>query len=225
MEADALLVCAGLARLWLRNRDLKFGSKVVGHAGIAAVDSTKVTVNFRTWGLSGVKVAAGCGEHKLAVELADAENVLFLVTYADAMTAWPEIARIVDALQKLATAKLRRRKKVRHRKNLSGHPNFVPPNSVAKNSATQILCTPAASSCNTGFHRQGFYGAKETVPLTQAAGFQPKRSFIRRNSGGGSRRSGDTGADRVLSGKCCRLNLVVHGAADATAANAEVYEA
>ena len=56
--------------------------------GAVFLDSTKVTVNFAAWGYSGVEVAEKLREEKIAVELTDEQNVLFLVTYADVGTKY-----------------------------------------------------------------------------------------------------------------------------------------
>lgn len=55
----------------------------IGKNGVFGFDKTKVTINFRRWGISGAQAAASLRELGIAVELADAANVLFLVTYAD----------------------------------------------------------------------------------------------------------------------------------------------
>lgn len=47
------------------------------------LDTTKVTVNVAGWGYTGVEVGTKLREARVAVELVDAQNVLFLVTYAD----------------------------------------------------------------------------------------------------------------------------------------------
>ncbi len=48
-----------------------------------ALDRTKVTVNFSAWGYTGIEVGDALRKAGIAVELVDAQNVLFLVTYAD----------------------------------------------------------------------------------------------------------------------------------------------
>lgn len=47
------------------------------------LDTTKVTVNVSAWGYSGVEAGELLRQAGIAVELVDAQNVLFLVTYAD----------------------------------------------------------------------------------------------------------------------------------------------
>jgi arginine decarboxylase len=195
------------------------GQQVVGHAGIAAVDLTKVTVNFRNWGLSGVEVAAWLRKYKLAVELADAENVLFLVTYADATPAWPAIVtRIVAALKKL------RQQNSGGEKNsapqiLSGRPKLVVRNSGdEKNSASQNLFTQLPHVQPQISPRQIFYGARETVPLTQAAGRICAESVAFYPPGIPVVAPGEIVSPELIAycQEMLRLNLVVHGAADAT---------
>ena len=49
---------------------------VTGKYGIAALDSTKVTINLKEWGVSGVAVGEALRKEKIAVELVDMQNVL-----------------------------------------------------------------------------------------------------------------------------------------------------
>lgn len=76
--ADRLrLVLQSFDGLRLLNEDC------VGSNGIAAFDRTKVTVSVADWGYTGVEVADCLRQAGVAVELTDAANVLFLVTYGD----------------------------------------------------------------------------------------------------------------------------------------------
>lgn len=63
----------------------------VGHNGIAGFDLTKVTVNTAAWGYTGVEVGDALRRAGVAVELTDACNVLFLVTYADGGTDYDTV--------------------------------------------------------------------------------------------------------------------------------------
>lgn len=54
-----------------------------GKNGIAGFDCTKVTVNTAAWGYSGTEAGDALRKAGIAVELTDAQNVLFLVTFAD----------------------------------------------------------------------------------------------------------------------------------------------
>ncbi len=66
------------------------------------LDSTKVTVNFANWGCTGVEAGELLRRQKIAVELVDAQNVLFLVTYADANKDYDcALARIDAVLREL----------------------------------------------------------------------------------------------------------------------------
>jgi arginine decarboxylase len=173
------------------------GRQVTGQAGIAAVDLTKVTVNFRNWGISGVAVADFLRQHKLAVELADTENVLFLVTYADATPEWPEVVtRIVDALKKLPAQISAAPKNSAGVKNLAQLPHVQP----------QIL------------PRQVFYGAKETVPFSKSAGRICAESIAFYPPGIPVVVPGEVITPELIAycQQLLQLKLLVHGAADAT---------
>lgn len=70
------------------------------------LDSTKVTVNFSQWGISGVEAGDALRQAGIAVELVDAHNVLFLVTYADRGSEYDEaLAKIDSTLQTLEQRK------------------------------------------------------------------------------------------------------------------------
>ena len=109
------------------------------------LDTTKVTVNFAAWGYTGVEVGELFREARVAVELVDAYNVLFLVTYADVTTDYDEaLARIADVLDKMQAQKRA-------------------PLQLA--AAAQVPQTQAILPL-----RDVFYRAKKAVPLAQAAG-------------------------------------------------------
>ena len=76
------------------------GLKVLGEAdcGGLRLDSTKVTVNFASWGYTGVEVGEALRRARVAVELVDAQNVLFLVTYADNSRDYDEALARIDAV-------------------------------------------------------------------------------------------------------------------------------
>ncbi len=70
------------------------------------LDKTKVTVSFKKWGISGMKAAGCLRENGIAVELADAWNVLFLVTFADTGRDFKNALLKIDAsLSKLEKGK------------------------------------------------------------------------------------------------------------------------
>ena len=109
------------------------------------LDSTKVTVNFAAWGYTGVEVGELFREARVAVELVDAYNVLFLVTYADVTTDYDEaLARIDDVLNKMQAQK------------------HAPLQLAA---AAKVPQTQAVLPL-----RDVFYRAKKAVPLAEAVG-------------------------------------------------------
>lgn len=109
------------------------------------LDTTKVTVNFAAWGYTGVEVGELFREARVAVELVDAYNVLFLVTYADVTTDYDEaLARIAAVLNKMQAQKRA-------------------PLQLA--AAAKVPQTQAVLPL-----RDVFYRAKKAVPLAEAAG-------------------------------------------------------
>ena len=76
------------------------GLKVLEEAdcGGLRLDSTKVTVNFASWGYTGVEVGEALRRARVAVELVDAQNVLFLVTYADVTSDYDAALARIDAV-------------------------------------------------------------------------------------------------------------------------------
>ena len=76
------------------------GLKVLEEAdcGGLRLDRIKVTVNFANWGYTGVEVGEALRRARVAVELVDAQNVLFLVTYADVTGDYDEALGRIDAL-------------------------------------------------------------------------------------------------------------------------------
>ena len=109
------------------------------------LDTTKVTVNFAAWGYTGVEVGELFREARVAVELVDAYNVLFLVTYADVTKDYDEaLARIAVVLDKMQVQKRA---------------------SLQLAVAAQVPQTQAILPL-----RDVFYRAKKAVPLAQAAG-------------------------------------------------------
>ncbi len=71
-----------------------------------ALDVTKVTVNFAAWGYTGVEAGELLRAAGIAVELVDAQNVLFLVTYADVTEDFDvALAKIDSVLAKMQAQK------------------------------------------------------------------------------------------------------------------------
>ena len=109
------------------------------------LDTTKVTVSFAAWGYTGVEVGDELRKAHIAVELVDAYNVLFLVTYADNTTDYTEmLARVEQVLCELEAHKR------------------APQQLLA---AARVPQTQAVLPL-----REVFYRKKQAVPFTQAVG-------------------------------------------------------
>ena len=76
-----------------------FGTEYMGADGMAALDPLKITVQVTGLGLSGFAAEEELRWRNVACELADARNVLFLLSYADGPR---ETARILAALRSMA---------------------------------------------------------------------------------------------------------------------------
>lgn len=109
------------------------------------LDTTKVTVNFAGWGYTGVEVGDALRKERIAVELVDARNVLFLVTYADNTSDYDEALARIDAVLCALEAHKRAPEKL--------------------TAMQPVPVTTAVMSL-----RDVFYGAKQAVPLSEAAG-------------------------------------------------------
>ena len=136
---------------------------VNGKFGIAALDITKVTINLQAWGVSGIAAGEALRKEKVAVELVDPQNVLFLVTYADwAPLQWQDtVNRICRTLQKLRPVRnpLAARS-VEQVKALERE--------AAEKEKTQQAELPVTEVAVP--LREVFYGKKKTVPLAEAVG-------------------------------------------------------
>ena len=143
MAAAAVQATAKLRSLCAAYSGLRVMEKA--DCGGLQLDTTKVTVNFAAWGYTGVEVGELFREARIAVELVDAYNVLFLVTYADVTTDYDEaLARIAAVLDKMQAQKRA-------------------PLQLA--AAAQVPQTQAVLPL-----RDVFYRAKRAVPLAQAVG-------------------------------------------------------
>lgn len=143
MAAAAVQAAAKLRRLCAAYSGLRVME--TADCGGLQLDTTKVTVNFAAWGYTGVEVGELFREARVAVELVDAYNVLFLVTYADVTTDYDEaLTRIAAVLDKMQAQKRA-------------------PLQLA--AAAQVPQTQAVLPL-----RDVFYRAKKAVPLAQAAG-------------------------------------------------------
>lgn len=109
------------------------------------LDTTKVTVNVSDWGYTGVEVGDALRKARIAVELVDAQNVLFLITYADNTTDYDEaLARIDAVLNELKAHKKPSQK-------------LMAAQAIPKTQSVLSL-------------RDVFFQSKKTVPITEAAG-------------------------------------------------------
>ncbi len=136
---------------------------VVGRYGVAAMDITKVAVNIKDWDCSGIEAGEALRRDKIAVELVDPQNVLFLVTYADwAPVQWPDtVNRICRSLRKLSPAKnpleARSAWAIQEEKKKNAE--------KAEAMKMDFPVTETAASL-----RSVFYGKKNAVPLAEAVG-------------------------------------------------------
>lgn len=132
----------------LRNLCSKYsGLRILREAdcGGLRMDSTKVTVNFSQWGITGVEAGDALRQAGIAVELVDVHNVLFLVTYADGGSEYDEALERIDiVLQKLERSKR------------------------GAEAAVKVQHMPAAKSALP--LREVFYKKKEAVELAESAG-------------------------------------------------------
>lgn len=136
------------AALKLRTLCKKYtGLKVLegGDCSNLLLDSTKVTVNFAAWGYTGVEAGELLRQAKVAVELVDAQNVLFLVTYADTGKDYDQALIRIDEVLKYME---------QHKKTPQKNPAAQP-----------VPVTKAVLPL-----RKVFYAEKKAVPLAQAAG-------------------------------------------------------
>lgn len=136
------------AALKLRTLCKKYtGLKVLeaGDCSNLLLDSTKVTVNFAAWGYTGVEAGELLRQAKVAVELVDAQNVLFLVTYADTGKDYDQALIRIDEVLKYME---------QHKKTPQKNPAAQP-----------VPVTKAVLPL-----RKVFYAEKKAVPLAQASG-------------------------------------------------------
>ena len=136
---------------------------VTGKYGIAALDMTKVTVNLKEWGVSGVAAGEALRRDGVAVELVDPQNILFLVTYADwAPVQWQDtVNRICSTLRRL-----------RPEQNplAAGQAEWIrtQENETAEAEKVQQAELPLTEAVVP--LRTVFYGKKKAAPLAEAAG-------------------------------------------------------
>ena len=105
---DAAELAGELRRIVNEIRGLSsFGVEAVGKKGIADLDTTKITINTRALGISGLELAVMLRDRDIACELADPYHVLLLITYADVMKqAHAAIIALMDIANKYPGDKL-----------------------------------------------------------------------------------------------------------------------
>lgn len=202
----AVQAARGLRQLLEHKAGLRLlDKKVIGRAGIAGLDETKITVNLRQWGVSGVEAGEFLRERGLAVELVDAENVLFLVTYADLGPEWPGV---VERLQRAWE----------EMEDLASEDNMFALLPRKGNLSRMPAPQPLRSL------REVFYGRKEVCPLREAAGRICAEEVSFYPPGIPVLLPGEVLTPEIIT--YCKymkeLGLPVHGAADETLATIKV---
>ena len=122
------------------------GLKLLSEADCCGLklDATKVTVNVAEWGYTGIEAGELFRKAGIAVELVDAQNVLFLVTYADVTEDYEEaLAKIDKVLAQMEQGKKSKEQAVK-----------------AQAVPVTIMALPL---------REVFYGEKEVVALSESA--------------------------------------------------------
>lgn len=143
MAEDAVAAAKKLCNIVSKHAGLKI--LTAADCGGLKLDVTKVTVNFADWGYTGIEAGDLFREAGIAVELVDAQNVLFLVTYADVTNDYEEaLAKIDKVLTKMEAQKRDRA------------------------SAPEVQAVPVTEVALP--LRKVFYGAKEAVALEESAG-------------------------------------------------------
>lgn len=77
-------------------------NELVGKGGVVACDPTKLVIKVSGLGVTGMEAAAALRAAGIAVELADRENILLLLTYADKKIV-TVVKKLADTLTKLAS--------------------------------------------------------------------------------------------------------------------------
>ena len=120
-------------------------SRVLARSEVAAFDGTKVTVNVAGLGITGIEAGNILRANGLAVELVDRNNVLFLLTYADANE---EINSIINKITGLFL-KIKNQNKP-----------ILPPSANSELPVAQQVLPP----------RQAFYAEAEEIAFCAAVG-------------------------------------------------------
>ncbi|MBQ5624332.1 MAG: aminotransferase class I/II-fold pyridoxal phosphate-dependent enzyme [Phascolarctobacterium sp.] len=143
MAEDAVMAANKLRALCSKYSGLKLLSEA--DCGGLKLDTTKVTVNFAEWGYTGIEAGDLFRKAGIAVELVDAQNVLFLVTYADVTSDYETALAKIDTVLKNMEANKRDR--------------------AMAPEAQDVPATTMAMPL-----REVFYGEKEALPLEESAG-------------------------------------------------------
>ena len=163
-EAGAahLARAVGLARKLRREVNatpglFSFGEERMGGAGAFALDPLKLTVTVTGLGLTGAEAAHILRhEHKIEAELFDAQNVLFLLTYADTEES---AGRLLAALRSLA------QRRTAHGATAAAAAGAVPDGRKAQ-AAVRLPAAPPVSIPP----REAFYRRSVPCRLREAAG-------------------------------------------------------
>lgn len=120
-----------------------FGRERMGRPGAAALDLTKLTVNVSGLGLSGEEAMRFLRKKNIQAELADARNVLFIISVADTER---ETERLFEALKELSAE------------------------NAGKDSASLLSVSSPPNLKTILSPRETFYAARERLPLAQSVG-------------------------------------------------------
>ena len=143
MAEDAVLAANKLRAVCSKYAGLKLLSEA--DCGGLKLDTTKVTVNFAEWGYTGIEAGDLFRKAGVAVELVDAQNVLFLVTYADVTSDYEEALAKIDTVLK----------------NMEANKRDKAQAVEARNVPATTMAMPL---------REVFYGEKEALPLEESVG-------------------------------------------------------
>ena len=185
--ASQAVMAADTLRQTLRHFDglLLLGRGIIGRAGVVALDETKVLLNVREWPFTGMEVADALRQAGVAVELADAENVLFLVTYADYGPHWKavlaSVRQVLEALERLAPERRQQLQATPQASADAGDPAAAGGHASAASDLTVAIAGGIAAVANADAARMPepvrvqslqavFHGKHCTVPAAQAIG-------------------------------------------------------
>ena len=141
MAEDAVVAANKLRAVCSKYAGLKLLSEA--DCGGLKLDTTKVTVNFAEWGYTGIEAGDLFRKVGIAVELVDAQNVLFLVTYADVTSDYEEALAKIDAVLK----------------NMEANKGDRATTPEAQDVPATTMVMPL---------REVFYGEKEALPLEES---------------------------------------------------------